>query len=245
MNPNIKQPDIRTIIFYSDGFRLKGILHLPGADRPPLIIGSHGLLSSGNSPKQIELARQCNANGMAFFRFDHRGIGSSEGVFENVTSLEARCNDLRSAIHTIRGRNDIGDRIGLFGSSMGGAVCLTVAGDPDIDAIVTFAAPVRSRTILDPPESAEYPPSGHPSFRANNLRFDISGELSRVRRVLIFHGDADTIVPPSDAMEIFERVGEPKRIIIQKNGDHLMSNTDHQKEFIREACAWFCARLYG
>jgi alpha-beta hydrolase superfamily lysophospholipase len=239
-----KHPDIQTIIFSSDGFRLKGTLHLPAAVRPPVVIGSHGLLSSGNSPKQVELARRCNENGIAFFRFDHRGIGVSEGVFENVTSLEGRCHDLISAIQTVKDRNDIGDRIGLFGSSMGGAVCLTVAGIMDIRALVTFAAPVRSSTIHDVPEGAGQPTSLGLSFRAKNLRFDISDRLSAVHHVLICHGDADTVVPPSDALEIFERAREPKKMIMQQHGDHLMSDTEHQKEFIQEACAWFRTHLY-
>ena len=88
------------INFESDGFLLKGMLHLPEADLPPIVIGSHGLLSNSYSPKQITLARECNANGIAYFRFDHRGCGQSNGVFNEVTSLEGRRNDLICAIKT-------------------------------------------------------------------------------------------------------------------------------------------------
>jgi alpha-beta hydrolase superfamily lysophospholipase len=116
----------KNITFSSNGFTLKGTLHLPDAEHPPVVIGSHGLFSSGSSPKQIALAKRCNACGIAFFRFDHRGCGQSQGIFQEVTTLEARCNDMISAIKTIQNRNDTGNRIGLFGSSMGGAVCLSV-----------------------------------------------------------------------------------------------------------------------
>jgi predicted acyl esterase len=85
---------IKKITFLSDGFKLYGTLHLPPAERPPVVIGSHGLLSSSSSPKQIALARACTAAGIAYFRFDHRGRGKSEGVFKEVTSLKARCTDL-------------------------------------------------------------------------------------------------------------------------------------------------------
>ena len=118
--------DQRNITFTSNGLSLRGILHHPSIPMPPVVIGSHGLFSSGNSPKQIALAKACNARGIAFFRFDHRGCGQSEGVFKEVTSLEARCNDLISAIKTIQLRKDAGDRISLFGSSMGGAVCVNM-----------------------------------------------------------------------------------------------------------------------
>ncbi len=72
---------IKDISFFSDGFKLKGYLHLPSTNRPPVVIGSHGLYSSSSSPKQIALADQCNRFGIAYFRFDHRGCGGSEGKF--------------------------------------------------------------------------------------------------------------------------------------------------------------------
>ena len=46
------------IAFSSDGLLLKGFLHLPARKQPPVVIGSHGLLSSGASPKQVALAQQ-------------------------------------------------------------------------------------------------------------------------------------------------------------------------------------------
>ena len=105
---------IKEITFLSDGFELHGTLHLPAAERPPVVIGSHGLLSSSSSPKQIALARACTAAGIAYFRFDHRGRGKSEGVFKKVTSIEARCADLLCAIKCIQSRADTGSKLGLF-----------------------------------------------------------------------------------------------------------------------------------
>ena len=104
------------ITFSSNGFRLKGMLHLPETDLPPVVIGSHGLLSNSYSPKQIALARECNAHGIAYFRFDHRGCGQSDGVFNEITSLTGRRDDLISAVNAIKMRKYIGKRIGLFGS---------------------------------------------------------------------------------------------------------------------------------
>ena len=99
----------KNINFSSDGYTLRGTLHLPAKENPPVIIGCHGLLSNRDSPKQIQLGIQCVTHDIAFFRFDHRGCGQSSGIFEKVTSLEARCNDLLSALDTIRARQDIGE----------------------------------------------------------------------------------------------------------------------------------------
>ena len=229
----------KKITFSSNGFILSGTLHLPNADQPPVVIGSHGLLSSSISPKQIALARCCAAHGIAFFRFDHRGCGQSNGNFKDISSLEARCNDLTSAIKTIQKRKDINDQIGLFGSSMGGAVCISVASVLTVDSLVTFATPVRRSSIIEALEKSGDFKTMKPPFDEKYLQLDISDKLSTLHHILIFHGDSDTLIPPSNAREIFAKAGEPKKLIMQKDGDHRMSNKKHQKNFVREAVLWF------
>jgi alpha-beta hydrolase superfamily lysophospholipase len=81
MNPDPQAITTEEIMFSSDGLCLRGTLHRPSCDLPPVVIGSHGLLSSRRSPKQIALANRCCRYGMAFFRFDHRGVGDSQGPF--------------------------------------------------------------------------------------------------------------------------------------------------------------------
>ncbi|MBN1930708.1 MAG: alpha/beta fold hydrolase [Desulfobacterales bacterium] len=231
------------ISFSSDGFLLKGTLHLPQVYRPPVVIGCHGLFSSSSSPKQIALANQCNAYGIAFFRFDHRGCGKSEGKFANVTSLNARCNDLKSAVKAIQALNKTRKLIGLFGSSMGGAVCLSAANSFNVAAIVTFAAPIRSRSIITAIENSDDTVDPANSFDKENLKFDIADRLTNIHSILLFHGDADIVVPPSHAQQIYAKVGMPKRLIMLKDGDHQMSNPVDQKKFIQEAVLWFKNRF--
>ena len=229
----------KNITFSSNGFILRGTLHLPATERPPVVIGSHGLFSSSSSPKQVALAKQCNACGIAFFRFDHRGCGQSNGIFKDVTSLETRCNDLISAIKIIQKRKDTGNRIGLFGSSMGGTVCLSVFAESDVYSIVTCAAPVRSNSITKKLEKSEDSDLMNPPFYKRYLESDISDKLSHVHHILIFHGDSDDLVPLSNAREIYEKAGDPKNLIIQKGGDHRMSNKTHREIFVRESALWF------
>jgi alpha-beta hydrolase superfamily lysophospholipase len=234
---------IKGISFFSDGLKLKGCLHLPSANHPPVVIGSHGLYSSSNSPKQIALADQCSRLGIAFFRFDHRGCGSSEGKFEEVTSLEARCRDLIDAVAVITGTTDTSDRFGLFGSSMGGTVCLSVADELGAHTLVTFAAPIRSRTLENGPPISQNSNTPGIFLDARKRRFDITGRLPAISNILIFHGEADDVVPVSHAEEIYNLAKQPKKLIKQKQGDHPMSNVAHQENFIREASLWFKRRL--
>jgi alpha/beta superfamily hydrolase len=193
------------ITFTSNGFLLKGILHLPKTILPPVVIGSHGLLSNSFSPKQIALARECNAHGIAYFRFDHRGCGESDGVFSEITSLNGRRNDLISAVNTIQMREDIGKKLGLFGSSMGGTVCISVADVLDIDAWVTYASPVRSSSVTTALKKSDDAEKIKPLVDQKDLTWDISDQLKHLHHIFILH--------------------------IQKDGDHRMSKKKTSERF--------------
>jgi uncharacterized protein len=229
----------KQILFQSDEYTIRGFLHLPSVKYPPVVIGSHGLLSSGNSPKQIALAEACAEKGIAYFRFDHRGCGHSSGDFSSATTFDGRCRDLIRAVQTVLDLPETGNQIGLFGSSFGGAVSLAVSSLFDTKRIVTVAAPVRLESIQapsfnDPDENARLK-----TLSREKLYFDISELLQAISGMLIFHGDADSVVPFSNALEILEKTKPPKKLIRQSNGDHAVSDPIHQEEFIRLAVKWF------
>ena len=234
-----KNSVIEEIIFSSDEFLLKGYLHLPPLNSPPFVIGCHGLFSDKNSPKQIELAQHCNQLNIAYFRFDHRGCGESKAPFETVTSLDARCTDLSAAANMLKARDDLGDQMGLFGSSMGGAVCLAAARMIQANSVISWAAPIRSADLVQ--KHAD--PTGGSATPFKKKPFDISNQLAGLRNILIFHGDADETVPLPQAEEIYERVFEPKKLVILPYSDHRMSNPADQQAFLREALLWFQAFL--
>jgi len=229
--------------FSADEFQLRGSLYLPVTPTNRIVIGCHGLLSDRTSPKQLELARQCVAMEMAYFVFDHRGCGESQGEFEKVTTIESRTRDLLAAVAFIQFEVDPRPRLGLFGSSMGGAVCLATAGRVKPRAIVVVAAPLKSAAIVPTSKNAE--DTGHfsPSFYREKLQFDITANISAVNNLLLFHGEDDTTVPVAHGREIYSLATDPKKIIIQKNGDHRMSSPAHQREFIRAAADWYQSRI--
>ncbi len=233
----------KSITFSSGDFMLKGTLQLPHVEHPPVVIGAHGLFSSSKSSKQLALTEKCTEAGIAFFSFDHRGCGESQGNFSEITSLNGRVNDLMEAIGLIIGRTDTGKQIALFGSSFGGAVAITAASRSDIVSIVTVAAPVQfditgAIAAIEKAGELHIP---EPSFFNKNLEIDISAALPALSNILVFHGQDDDVVPVSHAKIIFEKSCDPKRLIIQENGDHRISNETHQEEFVRESVSWFKA----
>ncbi len=229
------------ISFSADNLVLSGTLHLPETVSPPVVIGAHGLLSTGDSPKQQALAERLNRSGIAYFRFDHRGCGNSQGLFSEVTTFTGRCNDLAAAIRAVVSHPAIGRPIGLFGSSMGGAVCLAVAPDFNICAIVTLAAPVRIGSIKVPLDIKTDPAFN--GMDASQMAFDLSGRLEHISDVLIIHGDADQVVPFPNGEEIFEKAGHPKHLVRLEGGDHSLTRHHHQQVFMEKTVNWFSARL--
>ncbi len=215
---------------------------MPDSSRPPVVIGSHGLFGTSGSAKQVDLAAACVANGMGYFRFDHRGCGHSTGDFARVTTLPGRVQDMLAAIEMIIGRADTGRIFGFFGSSFGGTVSIRAAGLREPAAVVLCAAPVRSGDI-DPARAvpADDPAAAHP--RPANLQFDVTEHMDGLHDVLLFHGDADEVVPYRHAGEIVATAQEPKKLVTLPGGDHRMTNVSHQKLFVEETIRWFGDRL--
>ena len=231
------------VSFMSDGFRLTGILHLPPTPHPSFVVGSHGLLSNADSPKQITLANHLNRNGIAYFRFHHRGCGESSGTFDPDLTFHGRTNDLTNAITTIINRPDMGKKMGLFGSSMGGASVIAVAERFHPQAMVILAAPVSLSAINTSPDIlADLLISDTAAFQ-RRLDFDLTPQLDLLQEILIVHGKSDQVVPFSCSEQIFASARPAKKLLALEKGDHQISSPPHQSQFIREAVQWFTERL--
>lgn len=236
-------PVVTETEFAADNIKLKGTLYQSLQPATGTIIGCHGLLSDRTSPKQQILAKKCNQLGLSYFAFDHRGCGESGGVFEEVTTLDNRISDLLAAVRFIKTETGITKRLALFGSSMGGTVCLAASQQIHPMAIVTVAAPLKSAAIVRTKQNAI--DTGHFSdtFYQERLQFDITNRIPGISHLLVFHGDGDETVPVSHGRTIYGLAANPKKIIIQKDGDHRMSRTDHQEAFIHHAVHWYGTHL--
>ncbi len=233
------------IKFPCEGETIKGVLHLPDSPNPPLVVGSHGLEGNKKSAKQTHLAEILPEAGIAFFRFDHRGCGESSGDFLLDTSLEKRALDMTTAVAHILSLKITGTSVALFGSSFGGSTAIETWEKLSLQGIkpkgiVLCAAPVKSGSIKNIPLEGDGTRPALPlSFFKNNLLFDISEKTKKLHSVLVFHGEKDEVVPVENAAVIARNAMSPKKLILQKNGDHRMSIKKDQQEFGRETLNWY------
>jgi uncharacterized protein len=233
----------RTIHFDANGYKLTGTLHLPDCHKPPVVIGCHGLFANRNSPKQVSLAQACNAQDIAYLRFDHRGCGQSQGLFNEVTSLPARCHDLHQAIATMQHHPLVGGLAALFGSSFGGTVVLAYAAHHPVPAVITYAAPSNSTAIRHANIRDDQGNQPHFSLLTEALAFDIVPGLKTVSNILIAHSQNDETVPVDHALQIHANVGPPKTLKVFEGGDHRMSSPQHQQQFETLFIHWLKQQL--
>jgi uncharacterized protein len=126
----------------SAGLRLHGALGTP-ADLPPsqrraAFLVLHGFGGNSDSAGVLAPARVLSDFGYVTLRFDMRGFGKSEGEFGRVICLE-QVEDLGNALNFLARHPAVDpDRIGVIGSSFGGAVAVYADGiNPRIAAVIS------------------------------------------------------------------------------------------------------------
>ncbi len=128
--------------FQSAGLRLHGVLGVPDGVRPgarrAAFMVLHGFGSNSESPTCLTPAKVLSEFGYATLRFDMRGCGKSEGEFGRVICLE-QVEDTGNALAFLARHPAVDpDRIGVIGSSFGGAVGVYAGGtNPRIAAVIS------------------------------------------------------------------------------------------------------------
>lgn len=218
---------------------LSGVLHLPHENPCPVVVCSHGLLSSKDSDKYLLLAQMLNEAGIGVLRFDFMGCGGSPGSMRQTT-VKSRIEDLAAAVRAVRehpaGR---GQQIGLLGSSFGGYVSLFYAReDPEIFATVCWATPSNMRDMLTKKTRLKLYGLGEPFFKELKAETYIEAPAG-IGKVCIIHGDKDEVVPPTEAEELYQKSQEPKVLHYLAGSDHRISDAGHRREAVQKSKDWF------
>jgi dipeptidyl aminopeptidase/acylaminoacyl peptidase len=226
------------VTFISGGQKVSGILHLPDVWSRVCVITSHGLLSSKDSEKYIALGEELSREGFSMLRFDFRGIGESEGRIEDDT-VSRRIADLGAAIDFIKSRYDLGNRIGLLGSSLGGYVSLIKASmEKEIKAVVIWATPFHLDNLKSNKVGEGYKPPAE-AFYKDLLKHRLLPLLKKISTGMVIHGEKDELVPMGQAWEIFHSLSAPKEIHIIEGADHRLTDPKHRQRAMDLTVEWF------
>jgi pimeloyl-ACP methyl ester carboxylesterase len=121
-----------TVSIPSAGLRLHGAVGTPAdlqpRERRAAFLVLHGFGGNSDSAGVLQPTRVLSEFGYVTLRFDMRGCGKSEGEFGRVICLE-QAEDLGNALSFLAGHAAVDpDRIGVIGSSFGGAVAVYAGG---------------------------------------------------------------------------------------------------------------------
>jgi pimeloyl-ACP methyl ester carboxylesterase len=131
-----------TVAIPSAGLKLSGVVRVPAGlragERRPAFLVLHGFGSNKNSGNVMGPTNVLTDYGYVTLRFDMRGCGDSEGETGRVICLE-QVEDTRNALTFLAQHPAVdGKRIGVIGSSFGGAVAVYAGGtDARVAAVIT------------------------------------------------------------------------------------------------------------
>lgn len=246
----------RSVTFTNaEGKQLAGILHLPPETPAPGVVLCHGFLS--NKERYQDLAVALQRRGFAVLRFDFSGIGESEGKQEDITVTE-EIGDLGKALDFLAHQPGvIADRLGVYGSSLGGLVSL-IAGCRDARIkVLAVRAPVSDFGSL---HLKKMKGEGTVSLNLNSVtyvnnnaglrfrikyRFYFDGRKYNAQQearkiacpVLIIHGDKDDIVPLEQSQQLVKRLSKGELVVL-KNATHSFTPEEKTATWARVG-DWF------
>ena len=237
---------------------LRGVLHLPaGALKQPApgVVLLHGFTGDRMESHWmfVKCSRALVEAGIAALRFDFYGSGESDGEFREMT-LSGEMADARAAVAFMQRQSGIdGERLGLLGLSLGGAVAAAVAASVEAKAVVLWSAvahTARLRQLLR--QSARKIPgkAGAWEYKAHEINPRLEEEILKVDPIrhlaryqgptLIIHPENDEAIPVSHARDFFRASGaEVKELAIIAGADHVYTSVPWEQEVIARTALWF------
>jgi uncharacterized protein len=204
-------------------------------DRPhPGVVVVHG--AGSRKENHADFARLATANGWAALTFDLPGHGDSEPEFSG------------SAIDDVIAMADLlavqpgvdGDRVALRGSSLGGFLALSAAATaPQIAGVIAICPASEDHLARGVRQGRFEMRAGDPlDLEAWLAAQDVGDAVERLagRPLILMHAEGDTQIPSEHTEDLFERAGEPRKLVIAAGGAH--TTVQHDPELQSTALRW-------
>jgi alpha-beta hydrolase superfamily lysophospholipase len=211
-----------------DGVKLSALRYGP-VDANIAVVFGHGFTGSQRNKKIVALARRLATHGLAVYTADFRGHGASGGL---STLGDQEVNDLEAVLAVARKSHQ---EVVSAGASMGAFIALRHAGlGGSPNAVIAISSPavgrdpklLRARLL----RRAALSPRGRRLLdlygtRVGRVREAVTPPIDLVAEiaplpVAIVHGGRDRYVPLADAYALYDRLGEPRRLVVLRDFGH-------------------------
>lgn len=203
MNQNEESFIMPEIIVPGPEGRLEGRYHHNKNEDSPIAIILHPHPEHGgnmNSKLVYLLFHIFVERGFSVLRFNFRGVGKSQGIFDNG---DGELTDAATALDWIQSHNPGAKDVWMGGFSFGSWIGMQLMmRRPEISGFVSLGTPA---SMFDFSFLAPCPASG-----------------------LLVHGAADTIIPQDSAEKLYRKLSHQKNISVEiqsiKNADHFFTD---------------------
>jgi len=213
-----------------DGLKLNGWLVSQKKKARGTIIYLHGVGDCKTSG--VPFAQYLYNRGFNVFLYDSRQHGESEGYYCTYGFYEKY--DVSAAISFLESRKDIKvGKMGIFGTSMGGAVAIqATATDQRIAAVISEGSYTGLRVVFVDYQKRIIKLPWHflrnialvQSQKLANFKARLVAPVDDIKRIhvpiLIVHGKNDLFIKPEYSIQLFDAANEPKQLLHIENAGH-------------------------
>jgi pimeloyl-ACP methyl ester carboxylesterase len=210
-------------------------LWLP-SDQPPWpgIVVVHG--AGSRKENHADFARLATASGWAALTFDLPGHGDSEREMSG-----AAVDDVIAMIRLLAAGDGVDPRrVALRGSSLGGFLALCAASiAPEIAGVIAICPAGEDHLARGVRRGRFEMRVGDPlDLEAWLMAQDVGDAVERIagRPLILMHAEGDTQIPSEHSEELYERAGEPRKLVIVPGGAH--TTVQHDPELQGMALHW-------
>jgi uncharacterized protein len=210
-------------------------LWLPDEPPPwPAIVIVHG--AGSRKENHADFARLATATGWAALAFDLPGHGNSEPPMSG-----AAVDDVIAMARVLGSQEGVdGERIAVRGSSLGGFLAIhAAAASPQIAGVIAIC-PAGAGHLASGLRRGKFEMRvGDPvALEAWLLTRQLGQAVERIapRPLILMHAEGDTQIPSDHSEMLYERAGEPRKLIIAPGGAH--QTLQHDPELQGTALRW-------
>jgi hypothetical protein len=194
----------------------------------------HG--AGSRKENHADFARLATSAGWAALAFDLPGHGDSDEAMSG-----SAVQDVIAMAHLLASQEGVDPgRVAVRGSSLGGFLAIVAASESERIAGVIAICPAGQDHLASGVRSGrlEMRVGDRVTLEAWLIAQDIGEAVERIapRPLILLHAEGDTQIPSDHSEELYERAGDPRKLVIVPGGAH--TTVQHDPELQGAALRW-------